>query len=419
MRSPAEHAVLRERLERVVRSLVLIALAAALGMAVWDAVRGDTGETPLRWTVEGTPSAVIRDSLAALQRAGHVVEWNGTVAPVMAMAEPVREPGNRWRVAVVNGTPVEVRDSLGPIDSLEAPGAITIEAVRGTVRLVAGATEALVAPLDSVSLGRIAVYGRAGWEPRFTIAALEEAGWRVDARLTLGRDRDVLQGEFVPRRARHAAVIVFDTASLASEGALFARFVREGGGLILAGEAAAADVPALRSLVGARVLRTEPPETRSFAGHAPTHALPLRVLGNRRADAVMVEAREGLPAIVARRVGAGRIVQVGYSDTWRWRMEGEGRAVEEHRAFWSRNVGLAAAAPWFPRGAVSEGVPMPHADGRGDPAPLAALVHALGPPMNAVVADPSPLRRMPRWIGLLMLVLLVAEWASRRGRGAA
>lgn len=419
MRSPAEYAVLRERLERVLRSLALIALAAALGMAVWDAVRGDTGETPLRWTVEGTPSAVIRDSLAALQRAGHVVEWHGTVAPVMAMAESVREPGNRWRVAVTNGTPVEVRDSLGPIDSLEAPGAITIEAVRGTVRLVAGATEALVAPLDSVSLGRIAVYGRAGWEPRFTIAALEEAGWRVDARLTLGRDRDVLQGEFVPRRARHAAVIVFDTASLASEGALFARFVREGGGLILAGEAAAANVPALRSLVGARVLRTEPPETRSFAGHEPTHALPLRVLGNRRADAVMIEAREGLPAIVARRVGAGRIVQVGYSDTWRWRMEGEGRAVEEHRAFWSRNVGLAAAAPWFPRGAVSEGVPMPHADGRGDPAPLAALVHALGPPMNAVVADTAPLRRMPRWIGLLMLVLLVAEWASRRGRGAA
>ncbi len=403
----------------MVRSLALLALVAALGAAVWEAVRGDAGDTPLRWSLEGSPSPVVRDSLAALQRAGHVVEWSGTVAPLMAMAEPVREPGDRWRVAVVNAASVEVRDSLGPIDSLDAPGVITTEAVRGAVRVVAGATEARVAPSDSVSLGRIVVYGRAGWEPRFTIAALEEAGWQVDVRLTLGRDRDVLQGEFVPRRARHAAVIVFDSASLGREGPLFARFVREGGGLILAGEAATADVPALRSIAGARVLRLEPPETRSFAGHEPTHALPLRVLGNRRADAVLVESREGLPAIVARRVGAGRIVQMGYGDTWRWRMEGEGRAVEEHRTFWSRTVGLAVAATSLPRNAMIDGMPVPRDLVRDDPAPRAALFQALGAPTDGDGAAPTIPRALPRWIGLLILALFVSEWASRRGRGAA
>jgi hypothetical protein len=287
------------------------------------------------------------------------------------------------------------------------------------VRVVEGSTEARVAPADSVSLGRIAVYGRAGWEPRFVIAALEEAGWQVDARLTLGRDRDVLQGEIVPRRARHAAVVVFDTASLTREGVLFARFVREGGGLVLAGEAAAADVPALRAIAGAQVTKLEPPETRSFEGHEPTHALPLHVLGTRRADAVLVDSREGLPAIVARRVGAGRIVQVGYDDTWRWRMEGEGRAVEDHRTFWSRTVGLAAAATTLPRRAVIDGVPVPRDIALDDPAPRAALMHALGPPASDAPKESRGPKELPRWIGLVILSLLLAEWASRRGRGAA
>jgi hypothetical protein len=337
----------------------------------------------------------------------------------MAMAEPVREPGDRWRIAAISAAPLLVRDSLGPLDSLDAVGALTTDAVRGALRVVAGTTEARVAPADSVSLGRVAVYGRAGWESRFVIAALEEAGWEVDARLTLGRDRDVLQGEIIPRRARHAAVIVFDTASLAREGALFARFVREGGGLVLAGDATAADVPALRGLVGAQVTKLEPPETRSFEGHEPTHALPLHVLGTRRADAVLVESREGLPAIVARRVGAGRIVQMGYDDTWRWRMEGEGRAVEEHRTFWSRTVGLAAAASSLPRRAVIDGVPAPRDITLDDPAPRAALIHALGSPTtDAPRASRGP-KELPRWLGFIILSLLLAEWASRRGRGAA
>jgi len=419
MRSPAERLAQRESVERILRTGAGLALVAALAIVFWEATRGESAVERAQWSVEATPTPAVRDSLAALQRAGREVTWSGDVAPLMAMAEPVREPGDRWRIAAISAAPLLVRDSLGPLDSLDAVGALTTDAVRGAVRVVAGTTEARVAPADSVTLGRVAVYGRAGWEPRFVIAALEEAGWEVDARLTLGRDRDVLQGEIVPRRARHSAAIVFDTASLAREGALFARFVREGGGLVLAGEATAADVPALRGLVGAQVTKLEPPETRSFEGHDPTHALPLHVLGTRRADAVLVESREGLPAIVARRVGAGRIVQMGYDDTWRWRMEGEGRAVEEHRTFWSRTVGLAAAASSVPRRAVIDGVPAPRDIALDDPAPRAALIHALGPPTtDALTASRGP-KELPRWLGFIILSLLLAEWASRRGRGAA
>jgi len=419
MRSPAERLAQRELVERLLRTGAGLALVAALGVVLWEALQGEAGVERVRWSVTGTPAPSVRDSLAALQRAGRAVTWQGEVAPLMAMAEPVREPGDRWRVAAIGDAPLLVRDSLGPIDSLDAVGAITTDAVRGAVRIAAGATEARVAPNDSIQLGRVAVFARAGWEPRFVIAALEEAGWQVDARLTLGRDRDVLQGEIVPRRARHSVVVVFDTASLRREGALFARFVRDGGGLVLAGEATAADVPALRGVVGAQVTRIEPPETRSFEGHEPTHALPLRVLGTRRADAVLVESREGLPAIVARRVGAGRIVQMGYGDTWRWRMEGEGRAVEEHRTFWSRTVGLAAAATASPRSAQIDGLPGPRAIALNDPAPRAALVHALGPPTAELPSDPLAPKPLPRWLGVVILSLLMAEWASRRGRGAA
>lgn len=419
MPSPAERLAQRVRVESLLRTGAGLALVAALALVVWEAVRGESAVARARWNVTGTPTPAVRDSLAALQRAGRAVTWSGEVAPLIAMAEPVREPGDRWRIAALNDTPLLVRDSLGPLDSLDAVGALTTDAVRGAVRVVAGDTEARVAPADSVVLGRVAVYGRAGWEPRFAIAALEEAGWLVDARLTLGRDRDVLQGEIVPRRARHSVVIVFDTASLVREGALFARFVREGGGLVLAGEATAADVPALRGLVGAQVTRLEPPETRSFEGHDPTHALPLHVLGTRRADAVLVESREGLPAIVARRVGAGRIVQMGYEDTWRWRMEGEGRAMEAHRTFWSRTVGLAAAAAAASRRPLMDGVAVPRDVTLDDPAPRAALVHALGPSSTEADAVPRGPRALPRWLGLVILSLLLAEWASRRGRGAA
>lgn len=427
MRSPAESAARRWKLEGVLRGVAVAALVSALLIAWWQAVRRNTAKGESIHVAVGAGLGVVaRDSLAALARAGRQVTWSGEVAAVAAAAEPVREPGDKWRIAVVAPTDVAVRDSLGPLDSLAAPGGVlTTMAARAAILVTSGSTEARVRPRDQVELGRVAVYGRAGWEPRFAMAALEEAGWMIDAHLTLGRDRDVRQGQTALRLSRHSAAVVFDTASLRREANALARFVREGGGVVLAGEAASAAVPALRTVAGARVVALEPPETRSFAGHEPTHALPLHALGALRPDAVLVEDREGTPAVVARRVGAGRIVQLGYADTWRWRMEGEGRAVEEHRAYWSRLVGLAAAAATFPRSAlnaepanVSGGTP--HGAQRGlDAAPLASLTHALGPAAPATSATTSRGPTLPLWLGPLILLALLAEWSSRRGRGAA
>ena len=415
MRSPAESAARRWKAEGVLRGVAFAALCSAALMAWWQATRRDSAAVETTHVAVGAGlGSIVRDSLGALTRAGRTVTWSGDVAALAATAEPVREPGDKWRVAIVAPSHVLVRDSLGPLDSLDAPGGVlTTMAARAAILVASGTTEARVLPSDRMELGRVAIFGRAGWEPRFAMAALEEAGWEIDAHITLGRDRDVRQGQTTLRRSRHSAAVVFDTASVRREATNLARFVREGGGVVLAGEAARAEPAALRALAGARVVALEPPETRSFAGHEPTHALPLHALGALRPDAVLVEDREGTPAVVARRVGAGRIIQLGYADTWRWRMEGEGRALEEHRAYWSRLVGLAAAATAVPRSA-------PLAASRDlDAAPLASLTHALGPASAANVATTSRGPALPLWLGPLILLVLLAEWASRRGRGAA
>lgn len=416
MRSPAESLALQWRREAVLRTLAIAALVAATVIALWRVLREDAERVSVvHVQLAGTPSALLRDSLAALSRAGRPVSWSGHLAPLAVMAEPVREPGRRWRIAAVGSGALLVRDSLGPIDSLEATAALTLEPTRGAAQVVQGSTIAAAAPLEIAPPRRALVLGRVGWEPRFIITALEEAGWGVDARLVLGRERSVSQGDVSPRIERHDVVIVADSALANDNAPALARFVRAGGGLILTGEAAGAR--ALRALTGARVMRSEEPETRSFEGHDPTHALPLVALGDIARDAILIADREGTPAIVARRVEAGRVMQVGYADTWRWRMEGEGRSVEEHRAYWSRLAGIVARGE--PRAVSGEGgrVHGARADSRAA-APLVALIHAIGPPAAAAPAGASRGPLFPIWLGPVILLALLAEWGSRRRRGA-
>lgn len=392
------------------RGVALAALAAATFIAAWRLWRVDEAAVPaVHVQMDSAPSAVTRDSLAALARAGRNVSWSGSLAPLAVMAEPVREPGTRWRIAAVGSAALQVRDSLGPIDSLESAASLTLEPTRGAAQVVQGNTVAAASPRDVAPPRRAIVLGRVGWEPRFIITALEEAGWSVDARLALGREREVRQGNASPSLDRHDVVIVTDSVSANLNAAALERFVRSGGGLILTGEAAGARVLAVRALVGARVIRSEEPETRSFEGHDPLHALPLFVLGDIASEASVLEDREGLPAVVARRSQAGRVMQVGYVDTWRWRMEGEGRSVEEHRAYWSRLAGLVARGE--SRAAVS-------AANGGDAAPLAALVQAIGPATSTAPATAGSGPPFPIWLGPIILLALLAEWGSRRRRGA-
>jgi hypothetical protein len=135
--------------------------------------------------------------------------------------------------------------------------------------------------------------------------------------------------------------------------------------------------------------------------------MPVYPLESLRADAVRLSARGSLVTSAARREGAGRVLQAGYDETWRWRMEGGSDAVAAHRAWWSRMVGSVAAVPLPAAGESSS------AEG----APLARLVDALGPATNAPPQESAP-RTLPAWLLPLLLVLLLGEWASRRARGA-
>jgi hypothetical protein len=92
-------------------------------------------------------------------------------------------------------------------------------------------------------------------------------------------------------------------------------------------------------------------------------------------------------------------------------MQGEGRSVEDHRAYWSRLVGAVASARMADTASSR---------GESNGSPLAQTIQALGAP---VAEPPRGVRReqgpaLPPWLGPIVLALLVAEWASRRTRGA-
>lgn len=374
MRSPADALRRALRVEGLLRGVALAALVAAIVAAVWQ--QRDRGAAPsaLHVDISGTPDPLQRDSLAALARAGRAVSWSGDLRAVMAVAEPLREPVAGWRVAVVGDGAMVLRDSLDLLDSVSTSGTLTTEPTRGAVQAHEAGTVAFAgAPLHREPDG-VFVRGRVGWESRFAITALEEVGWRVDARLELGRDRQVRQGAAAPTRARHGVVIVLDSARARREAATLQRFVRAGGGVVLAGEAA---------------------ESRVFPARRDTVAL---ALGD---SAVSVRAT---------RVGRGRVLSLDAAETWRWRMQGDGAAVEGHRGFWSRLVGLAAP--------IADADAADSRSAARAAAPRAALVAALGPERPAPRRVPLAPATLPWWLAPIILLALITEWASRRRRGA-
>src|SRR5687767_11347003 len=87
--SPGESAA-RLPFEHLARGAALALLAAAL----WRALAAYAADGPPRLYVDlaGEVSAVQRDSLSAIARAGFDVSWSGDLKAVAAMPEPVREP---------------------------------------------------------------------------------------------------------------------------------------------------------------------------------------------------------------------------------------------------------------------------------------------------------------------------------------
>ncbi len=410
----------RRLTERLLRGAAAVMLLAALYRVLTAADAGAERRFE-RWTT--LPPPAVRDALAAAQRAGGTVEWRGDLPDLAVAAEPARQPGDRWQVAAVAGRATLVRDALGEIDSLPAGGGTLLtRAPREAWRVREFRGEAGVQPGARPSLGRVLVVARAGWEAKFTIAALEEDGWGVDAVLTLGK-QEITQGDPRLRTDRHAAAVLLDSS--ATDLDVIPRFVRAGGGLVLSGEAAAWRPAALRALLPARGTTVHAPDTREFTDE-PLHALELHALERLLPDALVLETRDGLNAVAARREHAGRVVQSGYVETWRWRMQGEDAAMREHRLWWSALVGAAAGdlTPRAERGVRAEragAAPRDAAALASAPAaaPLAELVHALGPASEDSGRSSRRGADLPLWLGALLLAALVAEWGSRRARGAA
>jgi len=383
--------------------------SSRLASALPSLVRARAGG--LHVVMDAFPTPAERDALAAMAHAGTRVTWSGpAMVPLAVVAERAREPGGPVRVAVASAAGVALADALSALDSVPAaraaPGATTgVGAPSGELEARSGRVRTPVGVPAEVALRRVLVVGRAGWEAKFAVAALEEQGWSVDARLSVAPGAGVTQG---PRDAidtsRYSAVVALDT-TLGPVATSVAPFVRSGGGLVLL--AGAANAPGVRAMAPARAGVRRAAGTRGFDAPDPMDAMPLYPLEALRGDAVPLSRRGALVTAAARREGAGRVLQAGFDDTWRWRMQGGAGSVAAHRAWWSRLVGSVAA------------VPLPAADRSpaAAGAPVARLVDAIGPPA-AVAPAARRADRLPAWLLPTILLCLLTEWGSRRWRGA-
>jgi hypothetical protein len=451
----------------VLRGVTLGALALALWQrlvpaparqaAATTADERTLGAALARWTAGSPPAAHValdtlpgartRDWLAALAAAGTPVTWRAREAPpLVAAAEPVADPAGGVRVDVALPTGVvHVRDALGALDSMPVQGggaSLRLPLVGAALEAAGGGARAGVALPTSGRLGAVVVVGSAGWESKFAVAALEERGWTVRARLTVAPGISVTQsatrtaGGAAGARAAStigtldtasvAAVVLLDSAATVAVpglGGALTRYVQSGGGLVLAGDAARA--PAAAALAPAR------------SGTPTSDTAALHPLERLRPDAVPLAwgAHDGRRTLVgaARRVGAGRVVQSGHGATWRRRFDAADEAgPAAHQAWWAALVAAAAYVPVAPAtGEEPPAAPPPVTP--TSPAPLAAIVAALGPPTTptppyAVAGDeqgeratpdsPWPLPRVPDTVLVpLALAALLAEVASRRLRG--
>ena len=354
-----------------------------------NAGQGSIAASLPRWSIAGPARIHLaldsvlphgqRDWLAAIERAGTNVTWNSTrITPLALTLTRMPDPSATYELSASapRDSVIVVRDAVGVMDSVKAGDdgiRAAIPGVTSRAGISVGGSNAWANAPDTAVFKRLLVEGAASWETKFTIAALAERGWKVDAVTHVAPGVDVREGSpALPDTSRYAAVIAVDsTAALVSRGA--GSFVRSGGGLI--------------TLHGANTV------------------------GPSGATSVVLEHRSD-GEVRASRVGAGRVIRVGYKDLWRQRMSGDDTVpdpVAAHRAWLARAVASVAYAP---RLAVA-------VDSASDPAPLADMVDRLGPRSGSADA-PSPMQsEVPSSVLFgILLVSLLLELASRRLRGA-
>lgn len=429
------------------RALVAVREALLAGAPAAGAAAGATNAldvtTPLRdipasrdtlaLPLAAVPAAPVRAGLGSVRASGVPLEWlDGTMARGMAASVTrAAVPGAPLdvRVAASAGTSLTLADAGGVLDSVSAPQLVTTWRLRNAaapLRVRQGRSAISLPVPDSGAARRLLVLAEPGWEGKFVVAALEEAGWAVDGTLRVSPTGRVTIG--APARldtVRYAAVVVTD--SMPVDGAALSQFVARGGGLLLGGDALR--IPGLAALRPARATELRGAIAGGLLTASPRSGLEAWELAM-TADALVLETDQSdhghdEPALVARRVGAGRVVAMPYRESWRWRMQGSDDGMAAHRAWWQGAVALAVPAV---------GSAMPVAPDRypGDRAPYADLVARVGHPAPALRepsgGDPGgddgrgvgdiPFVMRPWVLLLTALLALLAEWGSRRLRGA-
>ncbi len=373
------------------------------------------GVTPDRISVQldSVPTPRQRDWLAALRASGSKVSWNGSLPAVGVEVQPIAAPSGGYNVLVSApaGSAIVVGDEVGPLDTVRAANGgarISVPSASGVVTATSSGTTARASLPDSLRIKHVLVLGSADWESKFVIAALEEDGWKVDAQTAVAPGVRVTQGSIEPiDTSRYSAVIALDK-SASSYASGIARYVANGGGVILGASAAGSE--SFASLRAGSTGKTDAPAAiQSEPGSMTLQSLSVTPIVGMRGDAVVLDRRNGNVAAAARRVVSGRVTQLGYIDTWRWRMTGSDNSVADHRKWWTNAVAGVAYAPPASAAAVST----------ADDAPLARLVGALGPPSAAVTIPLASAGASVSlwWLFAILSLSLLAEWVSRRTRG--
>lgn len=384
----------------------------------------DPRRQQLHLSLSAVPDAASRAVLHAASRAGVGVSWHPRdtstgLTPLAISATPLADPsaGTVLRVVAHDSAEIALSDSVGWLDSARVQNGGVAWTLPGANRMFDAAhqgTSARAAAMDTATLGRIRLFAAPGWESRFAMRALEESGWSVDADFAIAPRAVVTTGVIAPLdTVRYAAVIALDSTAWVHAAAI-ERFVRSGGGLVLFADAARGS--AMRTLRAGEMSPTLAALPGALQTEAPKEGLPLSPISSLVKSAVPIErsARPGTPlAIAARTVGVGRVLQVGYGNSWEWRMLGNDNAPADHRAWWQS---LLHRTAFVSHDGAEQWSLYP-----GNVAPLADLVARVGPaaaPSAAIVTQTGTRDAPPVWLFVLAATSLLAAWWSRRLRGA-
>lgn len=362
----------------------------------------------LRFAIDAIPTSTQRAWQDALRSAGSTVSWSGSLKPVVIAARPIASPAGGYTVTGYSSANAAMifRDDISIIDSVPRQAqarSIMVPIASGRVRAVVDSDSAYTYLSDSVILQRILVIGKAGWETKFVLTALEEAGWKTDAVISVAPAVTVSQGTVATIDTTHYSAVVALDESAASRASAITSFVKSGGGLVIGNAAARSE-----SFAALRVSAPSGAQGNVLIADTITHqSAPFNAI-SLSSQAVALETRRGSAAVAAKRVDFGRVIQIGFSDTWRWRMQGNAESALEHRGWWSHVLSQVVRTQ------------RANADNRPtDQSPYTGLIDVAGYPVPSVTGSRPLSQRSNETLWLsVVCALLLAEWTSRRLRGA-